>query len=294
MTALSLAADWTLRERYEHPNGPIAYDVWGEGPPLVLVHGTPSWSYLWRHIVPRLARRWRVYVYDLPGFGLSEKLEAQDVSLATQARVLGDLLDHWGLERPLIAGHDTGGTMVLRSHLLEGREFARIALLDALAMRPRDGGRWGTPWSLYLRDHGKGALPLLPAYIQRAILRAYVRTAMATPKVDLELEPYLRPWMGEVGQAAFYRQIEQLDVRHTDEIEPRLSEVRGPVQILWGEEDTWLEPEMALRLREAIPEAELQFISGAGHFVQEDAPGAVSLALESFFDEATSSNSAGA
>ena len=294
MTALSPAAEWTLRERYKHPNGMIAYDIWGDGPPLVLVHGTPSWSYLWRNVAPRLARRWRVYVYDLPGFGLSEKFEGQDVSLAKQADVLGDLLDHWGLERPRITGHDTGGTIVLRSHLLDGRQFERIALIDALALRPEDGGRWGTPWSLYLRDHGKGALPLLPAYIQRAILRAYVRTAMATPQADLALEPYLRPWMGEVGQAAFYRQIEQLDVRYTDEIEPTLSETQGPVRILWGEEDTWLEPEMALRLRDAIPEAELRFISNAGHFVQEDAPGAVSLALESFFDEATWSSSTGA
>lgn len=283
MTLDPTIAEWTLQQRYEHPKGTIAYDVWGDGPPLVLVHGTPSWSYLWRKIVPRLARHWRVYVYDLPGFGLSEKSEGQDVSLETQARVLGDLLDHWELDQPLIAGHDTGGTIVLRTHLLDGREFERIGLLDALAMRPWDGGRWGTPWSLYLRDHGKGALPLLPDYIQRAILRAYLRTAMASHKTDLELEPYLHPWMGEAGQAAFYRQIEQLDVRYTDEIEPRLDEVQGPVRLLWGEEDTWLEPEMALRLRDAIPEAELQFISSAGHFVQEDAPGAVSLALEAFF-----------
>ena len=69
------------------------------GTPVVLVHGTPFSSYVWRRVVPALAETMRVYAFDLPGYGSSEKREGQDVSLAAQGRVLSGLLDHLGLDK---------------------------------------------------------------------------------------------------------------------------------------------------------------------------------------------------
>lgn len=275
---------WTLTQSFLSSQGEVAYDVFGHGPPLVLVHGTPSWSYLWRRVIPALARDFRVHVYDLPGFGSSAKFDGQDVSIGTQTTVLGEMLDHWGLRQPLIAGHDTGAAVVLRAHLLEGREFDRIALLDALATRPRGGGRWGTPWSLHLRDYGIEPFAALPEYLHVAIMRTYIRSAMAQPIDDLALQPYIDPWLGTSGQTAFYRQIAQLDVRYTDEIEPILHKTRAPVRLIWGQEDTWLDPDMALKAQAALPDSELCFVAGAGHFVQEDAPWAVTLELSRFYE----------
>ena len=54
---------------------------------------------------------------------------------------------------------------------------------------------------------------------------------------DEETEPYIKPWLGKEGQAAFYRQIEQNDQRYTDEVEPLYGQIERPVLILWGEED---------------------------------------------------------
>ena len=56
---------WNLRKRLTLPAGEIAYDVFGYGPPLILIHGTPSRSYIWRDVAMRLADRFTVYVYDL-------------------------------------------------------------------------------------------------------------------------------------------------------------------------------------------------------------------------------------
>ena len=64
---------WRLGERQGTSVGEVAYEVFGEGPPVVLVHGTPTRSYLWRNIVPALAEHRSVYVYDLLGYGESEK-----------------------------------------------------------------------------------------------------------------------------------------------------------------------------------------------------------------------------
>ena len=105
--------------------GKVAYGVFGEGPPVVLVHGTPSRSSLWRGVVGRLAGRHAVYVYDLVGFGESERYEGQDVSVAAQGRVLAELVEAWGLEGPAVAGHDIGGGIVLRATCWRGSRFGR-------------------------------------------------------------------------------------------------------------------------------------------------------------------------
>jgi len=66
---------WRLDETAGVSSGKVAYGIFGEGPPVVLVHGTPSRAYIWREVVPMLAEGHAVYVYDLLGFGESERGE---------------------------------------------------------------------------------------------------------------------------------------------------------------------------------------------------------------------------
>ena len=96
----------------------IAWTRLGDGPPLVLVHGTPFSSQVWRRIAPLLAIRWTVYAFDLLGYGASEKSDGQDVSLGVQNRLLAALFNEWRLERPDVLAHDFGGATVLRAYFL--------------------------------------------------------------------------------------------------------------------------------------------------------------------------------
>src|SRR2546425_637943 len=137
-------AEWTLDRSYAFRGQSVRYRVLGEGPPIVLVHGTPFSSYVWHRIAPYLAEHRQVFF-----FALSPELH-------------------------------------------------------------------------------------------EAILTTYVRGAIERQIPVDELRPYLRPWLGEQGQAAFYRQIGQFDQRFTDEIEQRYQLVRSPTLILWGEQDQWL------------------------------------------------------
>ena len=100
---------------------------------------------------------------------------------------------------------------------------------------------------------------------------------------DAELEPYLAPWLGETGQPAFYRQIAQMDMRHTDEVEPQYGTVRCPVRLLWGQEDEWIPVERGRQLSRLLPECDYREVPGAGHLMQEDAPEAIVAAALSFF-----------
>jgi len=100
--------------------------------------------------------------------------------------------------------------------------------------------------------------------------------------------PYVQPWLGDQGQAAFYRQIAQMDQRYTDEVESLYPGIRCPVQILWGEDDQWIPIERGRALQQMIPGAQFLPVPHAGHLVQEDAPEAVVAALMRFLPPSTS------
>jgi pimeloyl-ACP methyl ester carboxylesterase len=191
---MSGADAWQLSKTYEATGGTVAYEILGAGPPVVLVHGTPSWSYLWRNVAGKLAERFTVHVCDLLGYGMSQKRDGQDVSIAAQTRLMAELLDAWQLREPCIAGHDFGAAITLRLLLLERRRFRRVALCDAVAIAP-----WITPFSRHVKRHLE-AFQGVPAHIHRQLIATHLRTAIARDISDAELAPYLRPWLGPAAR----------------------------------------------------------------------------------------------
>ena len=111
-----------------------------------------------------------------------------------------------------------------------------------------------------------------------------VRSAHSRAMADGDVAEYVRPWIGEVGQAAFYKQISQFDRRHTDEVEAKYSCVRCPTSILWGETDQWLPIESGQRLKELIPGARFQSVPNAGQLMLEDAPEVIVGAVIDFLN----------
>src|SRR5690606_6915624 len=99
------------------------------------------------------------------------------------------------------------------------------------------------------------------------------------------LDALVAPWLGERGQAAFYRQIAQADQRHTEQVRPRYPELDLPVLVCWGEQDAWIPPERGRELAALIPGARLRMLRGAGHLVQQDAPAQLTAALVEFLAE---------
>jgi pimeloyl-ACP methyl ester carboxylesterase len=270
--------EWVLRERFATEEGEIAWDRLGEGPPVVLVHGTPWSSWTWRRIAPRLAERFSVHVFDLLGFGASDKRPGQDVSLAGHGARLAALLEHWQLDRPAMIAHDIGGATALRAHLLHGRDVAALALVDVVALAP-----WGSPFYRLVHDH-ETVFEQLPAAIHEGVLRAYVGTAQPAP-LDTEVENALiAPWLGPAGQSAFYRQIAQGTQRDTDAFEPLLGSIGVPTLVVWGDADPWLPATLGAELAERIPGARLELLPGAGHLVQEDEPGELTRLLAGHLD----------
>jgi pimeloyl-ACP methyl ester carboxylesterase len=250
----------------------IAWDRFGDGPPLVLLHGTPWSQYLWRPYAEALASRFTVHLWDMPGYGRSSKDPAHTVDLGFQSEVFAHLLRDWGLERPHVIAHDYGGTVALRARLLHGVQYESLCLIDVVALRP-----WGSPFYRLVREHAD-VLQQLPPAVHRGAVEAYIRTASHKGLTDTDVEALVEPWIGELGQPTLYRQIEQADERFTDEVEERYGDIDEPVHIIWGTEDAWIPVDHALRLHAAMPGSSLALIDDAGHLIQLEAP--VRLATE--------------
>jgi pimeloyl-ACP methyl ester carboxylesterase len=192
--------------------------------------------------------------------------------------LLAALLAHWKIDAPDVVAHDFGGATALRAHLIDGCDYASFTLIDPVAVAP-----WGSPFVRHVRDHA-AAFAGLPAYIHEAVVDAYIRGSVARPIAADELAPYIAPWLGEVGQPAFYRQIAQMDQRYTDEVEARYPQIRCRTQILWGEDDAWIPIERGRHLASVIPNARFQPVPNAGHLMQEDAPEAIVAAVLRWID----------
>lgn len=238
----------------------------GNGPPLVALHGTPFSSQVWRRIVPQLADRRTIYYFDLVGYGLSEMREGQDVSLAVQNKTLAALFAEWDLERPDMLAHDFGGATALRAYYLNGLRYSSLTIFDAVALAP-----WGSALVQHVRQH-EAAFSGMPDYMHRALLRAYLQTAAYNPLSEKALEIYSTPWLGPVGQPAFYRQIAQMDQKFTDEVEGRYGRMDCPVTVLWGRNDEWIPFEKGVALAALISDADCIAVDDSGHLVQEDRP----------------------
>lgn len=273
--------EWNLRRSVNLSTGEVAYDVLGFGPPLVLVHGTPTNSYIWRNVALRLADRFSIYTLDLLGFGQSGRREGQDVSIPAQARMLAEFVETLGLEAPSVAGHDIGGAITLRAHLLEGVPFDCIALIDSVVLRP-----WITPPTNHVKAH-LDTYETMPTAIFEAIIAAHLRTATYHPMGDATLAAYHDQWKGELGQRLYLQKDAQLDEDHTAEFEPLLPSISVPVRILWGGHDAWLPPAIAERLHELIPGSDLILLPETGHFAMEDSPDEVAAILFDFFSKCT-------
>jgi pimeloyl-ACP methyl ester carboxylesterase len=271
---------WHLDRTYQSASGKVRWSHLGDPArdPVVLLHGTPFSSFVWRDIAPALSRTHHVYVWDMPGYGASDKAEGQDLSLAALSRLFADLLHHWGLSDPAVIAHDSGGAVALGATLRDGASYRRLALVDAVALAP-----WGSPFFHLVGDHGD-AYQQLPGPLHQALLREYVRSATSRGLRRAVLDTLVEPWLGEEGQRGFYRQLAQrlADEHYTDQIQSGYGSIDIPVLACWGEEDTWVPADHGRELAAHIPGAHFEPIPDAGHLVQEDNPAYLTAALLGF------------
>ncbi len=271
--------DWQLAHAFDSPQGTIRWDRSGEGRPVILLHGTPNWSVIWRNVAPRLAEHWQVYVFDWPGFGTSDRFKGQNISWDEQPRRLVELVEYWELERPAIVAFDFAPIFALRARFFEGLEPGPLVLADAAVIPP-----FVTDFSRQAREN-IGTFRELPSHIAEGMIRAHIEKTTLYPMAREVLDAYMRQWRGEDGTQAYWRAVECYDENMAQPLVSRLARLDTPTLVLWGAQDGWLPPGMGAELAEAIPEARLQHVPDAGHFAQEDNPAGFAEAIADFLRE---------
>ncbi len=272
-------------------NTRIAYGVYGEGDPLILIHGTPSSSYIWRHVLPVCVEAgYQVYVYDLLGFGLSERPwdVRIDTSVTGQVPILRGLIQAWGLPSAHIVAHDIGGAAAKRFALENPEQVRTLTLIDIVSY-----DSWPSPRTIQQLQDGLDNLINKPDAEHRAHYAEWLLSAVANKEklADSALPIYLEYISGPVGQGSLYQhQVSHYDPIHTMNVSedlPKLGQL--PVQILWGADDQWQVKSWATRLHEAILGAELYVIEDCGHFAMEDQPEIVAKRVLDFISRHNSS-----
>jgi len=272
--------EWILSKTYPSAAGQVRWERLGDPnqQTVVLLHGTPFSSFIWRNIAPALARTNQVYVWDMPGYGTSDRFSSQDLSLDTLSSVFVELLDHWNLVTPAVVAHDSGGAIALGAHLRHHVDYHSLALVDAVALAP-----WGSPFFTLAREH-IDAFARLPALLHEALIRAYVDSASGPGLRPQVLDSLVAPWLGGQGQENFYHQLTQRadDEHYTDQLQAAYESIDLPVDIYWGGADSWIPLDRGRELAARIPGARLDIIAEAGHLSPEDNPAELTAALLHF------------
>lgn len=279
-------------ERHEVPEGihsntvtvdelDLHYLEAGSGPPVLLLHGWPTSSYLWRHTMPALAKNNRVIALDLPGFGESSKPLDASYSFRFQARALDGFCEALGIEETGLAVHDLGGPVGVYWAIHNRSRIRKLALLNTLVYPQMS-------WAVVLFV-SVCRLPAARSWITSpAGLRFSMRFGVndkkgLTPEI---LARYQAPFAERAARKVLAKTAYGLNMKGFAEIEKKLSEFTCPVRIIYGKDDRIL-PDVAktmARVQKDLPQAVLTELPGCGHFLQEDNGEEVGRLLADFFD----------
>ena len=252
----------------------------GTGPILLLLHGNPTWSFLYRHIVRQLSPYFRCIALDYPGFGLSKARPGYAFLPREHSDVLERFVDHLGLKDLRIMVQDWGGPIGLgfagrRPDLIHsiilGNTFAWPAQRSKgmAAFAKVVGSR---PARFMITRYNTLAKWLIPAGINRKL-------------TEPEMQAYMGPFTTPASRLPMWIFAHQIlaSAEYLGEVEAGLLALKDrPALIVWGEADGAFGASDRLRLQEHFPNHRVCLLAGAKHFIQENAPDEICAAVMTF------------
>ena len=248
------------------------------GPTVLLVHGNPTWSYLWRHQLRELsASGHRCVAFDHMGFGRSDK-PPQLYRYRLQAHIDNALalIDELDLRDVVLVAHDWGGPVGLGA-ILERRERLRgLVLMNTWAWELPS---FLPPFVREFRTEGLGEILALGGNLfVESIPGGMAKRDTDPVMMDAYRAPFPDYW-SRIGALAFQRDIPLTErdpsARLIGTIHDRLQELDVPVTLVWGMRDPVFQPVFLDQWREIFPEARVVELRDAAHFVPEDRPDAI-------------------
>jgi len=250
-------------------------------PPILLLHGFPTSSHLYRNILPELGKTHRAIALDLPGYGLSDKPLDVTYDYDFYADTLDAFLDALGIDDTHLCVHDLGGPVGLYWMLRHPHRVPKLVVLNTLVYPE-------TSWAvklflLAMKIPGLRDYLVSPKGIVGAMKLGVVNRGCLNREV---LTPYTAPFEDPAARKALIQAASGLGTAGLAKIARELPRYPGTLRLIYGEDDLAL-PDIAKtmrRLQQDHPEARLTALPNCGHFLQEDEPKRVGQLIAEFLN----------
>ncbi|MDO6694301.1 alpha/beta hydrolase [Aliiglaciecola sp. 3_MG-2023] len=271
-TVAELAPTWAPAPSQFIDIGGMQIHLRDEGPkndplPIVLLHGTSSSLHTWEGWTQALASQRRVIRFDLPGFGLTGPHAQNDYSIEQYSQTVIDIMDSLGIERFVLAGNSLGGYISWATAVFYPQRVEKLILVDASGYPYQSAS---VPLAFTISQQPLLKL-LVGDMLPRSLVVKSVKNVYGDPsKVTPELvERYYQLTTREGNRQALAARFAQTQ---PSELINRISEIKQPTLIMWGQEDRLIPVDLGRRFQEEIENSELVIFATLGHVPHEEDP----------------------
>ena len=267
---------------HESDVGRVHYVDEGSGPPILMCHGNPTWSFLYRNIISGLRDRFRCVAVDYPGFGLSDRPDGYGYTAAEHARVVGGLVDQLDLDGFIVMGQDWGGPIGMSVASERAERVAGLAFMntwywqvDTLAPKIFSRVMSSGPMQRRILEKNFFVERLMPSGTTRDLSNEemeHYRAVQPTPEARKGVAVFPRqildagPWLAQLAADAPQRLGDK------------------PMQLVWAMKDrAFGSTKFVERWQSDFPQARVRTLPRANHYIQEDAPSEIAEAVTERF-----------
>ena len=262
---------------HQAPDGWMAYVDQGQGEPVLMLHGNPTWSYLYRKFIPPIAAGYRAIAIDHLGFGRSEK-PLKTLRLDDHVRNFTSLALALDVQNATLVMQDWGGPIGLGFATRFPDRIKRLVVMNTWAFRIAAG----TPLHPLLEQFripgiGEALVQGLNLFVEGFLPAGILRPESRDPVMMAAYRAPFPDFNSRAPVLAFPRDIPVGDdhpsARVMGEIQDNLHKLRVPVLVIWGTNDIAIPPQLIqARWLRYFPDAEVHLLDTASHFLQEDEP----------------------
>jgi pimeloyl-ACP methyl ester carboxylesterase len=250
----------------------LHYESYGDGDPVLCLHGLGACLYTWRNLVEPLSQSHKLILIDLKGCGESPKPRDGRYSVQDQAELVYRFIQHHDLKNLTLIGSSYGGavSLMLATMLCEmdrGR-LSKLILIDSA------GYDESLPWHLKLFKApvlGWVTIHVLPgkAFTRRVLRYVYYNRRLITKE---QIKAYSQSIRSRAARQALLQTARQAIPKNIDELTPKYKDICVPTLIVWGEEDKVIPLKIGQMLADSIPDSKLVVLPKVGHAPHEEAP----------------------
>ncbi|MEM9951217.1 MAG: alpha/beta fold hydrolase [Chloroflexota bacterium] len=272
-----MSPDWLDRTTYpfeshymDVADGCIHYVDEGDGDAIVMIHGTPTWSYLYRHLIMGLRDNYRIIALDHLGFGLSDKPDNYSYKPEDQAKNIALFIDQLELDIFTLVVHDFGGPIGLSYAIEHPEKIQRLVLFNTWLWSLKNDVRLALAGRLFSSVLGKLLFLRFNFELNVIFPSAFGERSKLT---DAIYDHYRQPVANPISQQAIWVYAKELLNSHAwyDSLWAQRDKLASiPMLLAWGMKDPVLGKSYFKRWREAFPDAQTIIFKKTGHYVQEE------------------------